>query len=196
MANIAWPSSLLPSEFLLKRYTKVFRSKSMFDHKGQNTDMLNDRWLASVSISSRDKDVAPTFEAFINNLRNGANTVELYHFSRPTISGTMTGTLTGAAAALGSQTLVVSTPTGQTLKAGDMIGVSGLLLQVAFDCVSVGNLIEIPLTMRLRKAVPIGTTVITSNPTAKFHVPSQTSTSFGPAGRIMGVSFDLLEVIN
>ncbi len=196
MPNIVWPSILLPSEFALKRYTKVFRSKSMFGHTAQNADMLNDRWLASASMSSKDKDSAATLEAFINNLRGGANTVDLYHFARPTISGNMTGTVTYAEELMGSQSLTIASPTGTTLKAGDMLGVYGLLVQVAFDCVSSGGLLVIPLTMRLRKTIPIGTTVITSKPTGKFRLAGQTSTSFGPGGRIMGLSIDLLEVIN
>lgn len=196
MSNIIWPQTLIPSEFSLRRYTKVFRSKSIFSQSGQNTDTLNDRWLASVTIASRDNSEASKLEAFIANLRNGANTVELYHFSRPTITGTMSGTITANSAALGSQTLSIATQTGTTLKAGDMLGVSGLLVQVAFDCEAVNGIIDIPLTMRLRKPVSVGTTVIKSNPTAKFHANGQTSTSFGPGGRIMGVSFDLLEVIN
>lgn len=196
MSNIVWPSTLLPSEFSLKRYTKVYRSKSMFGHTAQNADMLNDRWIASASISSKDSTASPVLEAFVNNLRGGANTVDLYHFARPTISGNMTGTVTYAQELIGSQSLTIASPTGTTLKAGDMLGVYGLLVQVALDCVSVGGLLVIPLTMRLRKTIPIGTSVITSNPTAKFRLAAQTSTSFGPGGRIMGVSLDLLEVIN
>jgi hypothetical protein len=59
------------------------------------------------------------------------------------------------AAAQGAATLQIATAAGATLLAGDMLGVDGLLLRCAADCTADSNgLLTVPLTNRLRRAVP------------------------------------------
>lgn len=195
MANIIWPSEAIPREFNLSRYTKVVRNVAIFGRKGQNIDMLNDRWLASVQIAARDADTSPILESFVNKLKAGASTVECYHFGRPEISGLLLSDMVTSTNPQGSEYLNVSAATGSTLKAGDMLGVSGLLLQVAFDCTAVSNAIQIPLTIRLRKPLSSGITVVTSKPTTKFRLSDIGSTTYGPGATIRGISLNLAEDI-
>lgn len=195
MANFAWPDYALPRDFTLSQYTNVVRNIAIFGKKGQNIDLLNDRWIASVQIAARDSEVSPLLESFVNKLKAGANTVELYHFARPTISGELLSDLVSNYIAKGSDILYATVATGSTLKAGDMLGVNGMLMQVALDCEAISNLIEIPLTMRIRKTVNAGTPITTVQPTAKFRLNDLVSTTYGPNATIRGLELNLLEDI-
>jgi hypothetical protein len=195
MAELTWPSVAVPSKFTLSRYTKVFRSISAFGKSGQNIDMLNDRWQISCEIGIRSKDDSAELEAFVNSLRSGVGIVRCHHFKRPVIRGVLTNPTT-AAIAKGAQALTINCTAGNYLKAGDMLGVGDLLFQVALDCSTTTSTLSVPVTMRSRKAIASGLSVVVSEPTAKFRLRSEASTSFGPGGVIMGTTLEFVEVIN
>jgi len=132
-------------------------------------DMLNDRWLVSIETAALSRADAVAIEVFIAALRGQTNTVALYHFARPAVSGTIAGAKTLSASAAQGAASIGITATG-TLLAGDMIGVSGLLLMVAQDCTSVAGVITVPLTNRLRTALSSGAAVTTTAPTANFRL--------------------------
>lgn len=196
MANIAWPDQAIPSEFSLTRYTKVLRNKSMFGHTGQNIDLLNDRWLASVSLATKSKEDAGVIESFVNNFRSGANTVQIYHFSRPEISGRLSTPTLYSNITLGSESINIAAQAGDSLKAGDMLGIAGLLLQVAFDCQAAGGVLTATLTHRVRKSVSSGTAVQIEKPTGKFRLIGKGSSSYGPGGIIIASTYEFAEVID
>lgn len=196
MANVVWPSELYPSEFSLKRYTKVFRGKSIYTQKGQTYNMLNDRWLCSLSVPTKSSIEAGSIEALINSLRGGANTVSLWHMQRPNIAGSIGSTPTCQAANIGATTLTLNVPVGSKLYAGDMLGVSEQLLEVAFDCETASTTLSVPIVGRTRKVVNSGTSVITSAPVVRFRLIGNASSTYGPGGRIIGQSFDFAEDIS
>lgn len=195
MANLTWPSVAIPRDFVLSQYSKVIRNSAIFGRSGQNIDLLNDRWLVGLQISAKYSDEASVLESFVNKLKAGANTVEIYHFGRPTVAGTLLSDLVVTSATQGTEILTATVATGSTLKAGDMLGVGGLLVQVALDCVSVSNQILIPMTMRLRKSVNSGTVIVTSQPTARFRLKDSTSVTYGPNATIQGLGLDFAEDI-
>ena len=195
MAEIAWPSSATPYEFTLSRYTKVFRGTSVFGKSGQNIDMLNDRWMVSCSIGIREADDSAELEAFVNSLRSGSGIVRCHHFSRPVIRGVLTNPVTQAIAK-GAQQLSITCAVGNYLKAGDMLGVDDQLFQVALDCSTATTTLTAPVTMRSRKGIGAGLQIITSEPTGKFRLAAEASTSFGPGGVMMGTTLELIEFVN
>lgn len=194
MANLVWPSSAIPYEFTLSRYTKVFRGSSVFGKSGQNIDTLNDRWKVSCSIGIRDLEQGAEVEAFVNSLRGGAGIVECHHFSRPSIRGVLTNPTTQTTAK-GQAVINLNCAAGNFLKAGDMLGIGDQLFQVALDCTAVGSTISVPVVMRNRKAIAAGLAVVTSQPTAKFRLVSAAATTFGPGGVIMATSLELVEAV-
>jgi hypothetical protein len=148
---------------------------SPFGGSEQVVDMLNDRWMMTLEVGSRDPNVAASIEAFINSMRGQVNTAQLHHYARPTPIGTLRGTLTLAATALiGASTLSVTGGAGQaakTLLAGDMLGVGGLLMMVSDDCTANGSgVISVPITNRVRVQQTSGASVTWDKPKAKFRL--------------------------
>jgi hypothetical protein len=82
-------------------------------------------------------------------------------------------------------------PAAAPLKAGDMLGISGLLLQVASD-VTVGSGTSVPIVNRLRTAVS-GTVTLTK-PTATFRLVGSPAVQYVP-GMSDAVSLDFAEVV-
>lgn len=82
-----------------------------------------------------------------------------------------------------------------TLKAGDMLGLAGMLLQVSDDCVAdAAGAMTVPLVTRLRKAVTTGTGLTLTKPTAAFRPVDTGGIVVGHAGRIVReVSIEFLE---
>lgn len=155
--------------------------------------MLNDRWLVSIETANLNRAAAIAIEVFIAALRGQTNTVALYHFARPIVAGTIAGAKTLSASAAQGAASISITATG-TLVAGDMLGVSGLLLMVAQDCTSSAGVITVPLTNRLRKALSGGAAVTTTQPTANFRLLATNGVQHTPGRRALPVSFDFGEV--
>lgn len=177
MSAIAWPAGLFPRAFTLRLSTVQRVHASPLGGSEQVVDLLNDRWIASMEIpADRHSTMAP-LEAFLAALRGQTNTVALYHFGTPTPRGTL-ASATAASAAQGAAAVVL-TGSG-TLKAGDMLGISGLLLQVASD-VTVGTSTTVPIVNRLRTAV--SGTVTLAQPTAHFRLAGT------PAVQYLGGAF-------
>ena len=81
------------------------------------------------------------------------------------------------------------------LDAGDMIGLSGMLLQVSDDATAdTAGAMTVPLVTRLRKAVTGGTGLTLTKPTAAFRPVDTGGIVVGHAGRIVReVSIEFLE---
>lgn len=189
------PRTFLPSSFTARSQINQRAFASPFGGSEQAVDMLNDRWQFSLDLPPCKQTEAAQREAFINALRGQVNHTNLHHFGRPAPQGTLSGSPTAQAAAQGAATLVLNAPTGQTLKAGDMIGVAGLLLQVAADCVSVASVLTVPLVNRLRVAVTAGSAVTWSMPTAPFRLVSATAPRY-VAGYAEGMTLDFVEKVD
>jgi hypothetical protein len=96
----------------------------------------------------------------------------------------------------GSETLILNVQPGNYLKAGDMLGVGTQLYQVVLDCSTTTNTLVAPVILRPRADISAGLSVITSEPTGRFRLSSEASTTFGPGGAIMGTTLELVEVVN
>lgn len=196
MSLIALPSWFKPDGFALRLSTTQRAHSSPFGGSEQVVDLLNDRWIASVSLPLRLHRDAAEVEAFVASMRGMTNTVNLYHFVRKAPRGTMRGSptvisLTGQ----GSAYMVINATVGSTLLAGDLISVGGLLLMVALDTgADPGGNMGVTLVNRLRKNIAAGTPVVWDRPTAPFRLMSTPAVQYVP-GYSEGVSLDFAEVV-
>jgi hypothetical protein len=185
-----------PVAFSLQLMVNQRVHSSPFGGSEQVIDMLNDRWTATVAVPARTNDEAAIYEAFIGSLRGMVNTINLFHLVRPIPRGTMRGTPTCQVSGQGDGAMVLHTgQPGCTLLAGDMFGVSGLLLQVASDVAADGSgVMVVTLVNRLRKQIANGSAITWDRPTAPFRLMSTPAMQHVP-GWAEGVSLDFAEVI-
>lgn len=197
MSLITLPSALKVRSCSLKLAVNQRVSAAPFSGSEQAIDLLNDRWLMTCEITPRLKANGAAIEAFIGSMRGQTNTTSVYHFARPAPLGTVRGTLTlNASAAQGASSIVVTgcSPATGTLLAGDMLGVSGLLLMVASDCAAVAGIITVPITNALRKALTSGTAVTWDKPSMTARILATSDVGYEP-GIANGVTFDFGEAI-
>lgn len=197
MTTISWPTGVSPDSFSLKLQTTQRSHASPFGGSEQVIDLLNDRWLISMTLPIRSTAQAAAIEAFIASFRGMTNTINLYHWVRPVPRGTLRGTPSAGATAQGSATMLVGgVAAGVTLLAGDMLSVGGLLVQVQSDCVTDGSgNVTVSLVNRLRAAVTAGAAVTWDHPTAAFRLTSTPAVHYVP-GYAEGVSLDFAEVVS
>lgn len=197
MSLIALPARFCPNSFSLRMQTNQLAFASPYGGSEQVIDKGNDRWVLSLSLPNRTFAQAAAIEAFIGALRGMTNTVALYHWVRKVPRGTMRGSPVSWATSAGSDTINITTGNpAATLLAGDMIGVGGLLLQVAEDCTADGvGILQAKLVNRLRYAVAIDTPVIWDKPTAPFRLASPSAVQYIP-GYAPEVAFDFVEAIS
>ena len=167
MSTITWPSGLTPRQFSLRLAPVQRTHSSPFGGSEQVVDLLNDRWMVSMELPADTHANMAAVEAFIAAMRGQTNTVALYHWARQAVRGTLaSGTATGS---IGASSITVSG--SGTLKAGDMIGAGGLLLQVAAD-VTLSGSGSVSLVNRLRTALSSAALTLTQ-PTAPFRLINQ-----------------------
>lgn len=171
---------------------------SPFGGSEKVVDMLNDRWMATVALPKGPQDVMASREAFVNAMRGMANTVMLHHYARPVPRGTMRGSPTLASGAVKfAKELSIQTVPGATLLAGDMVGVSDLLLQAAQDITADGaGVLVLPIVNRLRKALAGGAAVVWDRPKAPFRLITSGTAFVYLTGYAEGVSLDFAEAIS
>lgn len=189
MSTITWPSGLYPRSFSLRLSTVQRVHASPLGGSEQVVDLLNDRWLLSMELPANRHSTMAALEAFLAAMRGQTNTVVLYNFARPAPRGTL-ASATAASAAKGAAAVVL-TGSG-TLKAGDLLGISGLLLQVASD-VTVGSSTTVPLVNRLRTAVSGAVTL--AAPTATFRLVGAPSVQYLGGAFTDAVPLEFVEAI-
>lgn len=169
MTTIAWPAGVYPRACSLRLGVTQRAAIAPFGGSEQVTDLLNDRWYLSCTLPPRaGRVMGGRVEAFVAALRGMTNTVNLWHFARPTVLGTLASATCGATTA-GVQSLTL-TGTG-TLRGGDMLGISGQLFQVADD-VTLAGATAVGIVNRVRTAISAGTPVTLTRPTAAFRLVS------------------------
>lgn len=196
MSAIAFPDFLEdPSEFSMSLAVNQRSFASPEGGSEQVIDRLNDRWVASAVLVPRTHDDAAEVEAWIASMRGMANTVALYHLVRPWPRGTMRGAPTAQAASIAMRSIVINTTAGATLLAGDMVGVAGLLLQVASNAIANGaGTMVVPIVNALRKPVAAGSPVAWDRPSAPFRFASKPAVQYLP-GYAAEISMDFVEAI-
>ena len=198
MTTIAFPLGVWPNAFSLMLSTVQRVHASPFGGSEQVVDLLNDRWMISMSLPPTTKAYrSAAIAAFIAAMRGMTNTVNLYNMRQPAPRGTMRGTPSCTATSQGAAVIQIGTAgAGATLLAGDMIGAGGLLLQVASDCTAdgAGFFSSVPLVNRVRKAISASSPVTWDRPTAPFRLISKSAVQYMP-GYADSVSLDFAEVI-
>lgn len=197
MSLITLPTAFKPRTCLPRMSVNQRVSAAPFSGSEQAIDLLNDRWLMHCELPARLMRDGGWIEAFIGAMRGQTNTTSVYHFARPQPQGTVRGTLTlNASASQGASSIVVTgcSPSTGTLKAGDMLGVSGLLLMVKDDCTAVAGVITVPITNALRKALTAGAAVTWDKPTMTARLLDTSFVGYEPA-IAQAVTFDFGEAI-
>lgn len=197
MTTITWPTGLRATGFQLTLAAVQRAHASPFGGSEQVVDLLNDRWHVSMDLPPALRENGGQIEGFIASMRGGTNVVSLWHMARPAPKGTMRGTpITIGTHAQGAATVNISTSTaGETLKQGDMIGIAGLLLMVAADCVSDGSgVMACPIANRLRTGLTMGSAVTWNAPAASFRLAGSPGVGYAP-GVANAVSLDFVEAI-
>lgn len=196
MSTIALPADFCPRDFSLRLQVNQVAFSSPFGGSEQVVDRGNDRWTASMTLPARRTGEGAAIEAFVAGLRGLTNTVGIYHFARPIPRGTMRGTPISNFAPIGSASITIpNAGIGATLLAGDLIGVSGLLLMVASDAVADGGgSMVVPIVNRLRTAITGGAAVTWDKPTTLFRLASSSSVQYVP-GYAPEVSLEFVEAI-
>lgn len=195
MSLIALPAGLRVADFSLRLDVNAAAFRSPFGGSEQVIDLLSDRWVCSLSITPTTPAESGAIEAFLAAMRGGVNHVELYHAARKTPAGTISGSVTAQAAAQGAASIVLNATNGHTFKAGDLFGVSGLLLQVAADCTASSGAITVPLVNRLRKAITNGSAVTLIQPKVPMRMVGMAGITHRP-GYADGVSLDFVEKVD
>ena len=199
MSLIALPPIFKVTSFTLLQMNSVRTFSSPYGGSQTMIDLLNDRWKISMTVGITNYRDAAALEAFVNAQRSGVNTVNLYHYARPTPRGTAAGTLTlvGDTPA-GSDSIMVAggaSAANKTLLAGDLLGISPQLLMLAANVtLDASGRGLVWLTNRLRLDQLDGASVILSYPTAPFRLASVPSVTY--SGTTVGsMSLDYFEAV-
>lgn len=172
---------------------------SGFGGSMQVLDLLNDRWRVSLTFTAQRLSKFNYQDGFFNSLRGKVNTTEIYHFARPTIKGTLSGSPTIAnSLSIGAASIQIQTnpaTTSATLKMGDILGVSGMWLMVAENCqANSSGIITCPIVNRIRKAVSSGVAVTYSKPKLEMRCNSVYGISYSP-GQSNEFTIEMIEAI-
>lgn len=184
MASLGtWPSNIKPRTCRMDPRVNQRANSAPNDSSEQVVDMLNDRWLAHLTLPVRRHADAAALEAFLNSFRGQFNTVNLWHFTRPQPRGTLRGTLmTSGVQAQGAAALVLTGGTpGGTVLAGDLFGAGGQILMAESDTAADGSgNVTIPLVNRLRAAIADGQPATWDKPTAPFRLLAHSGVNYVP----------------
>lgn len=184
MASLGtWPTSIVPISARLVLQTTQRVNASPFGGAEQAVDMLNDRWVYHLTLPVAYPEDAAAIEAFLASFRGQVNTVDVWHFARSAPRGTISGSPTVSGAhAQGAATLVIQAAAGETVKAGDLVGVGGLLLMASADATANGSgVLSMPLVNRLRTALSNGAAITLTKPTAAFRMLNHSGIAFAGA---------------
>lgn len=178
MAVITWPGTraLMPTSFELALTRSFFESRSPYSGYVQRVEAAGSAmWSALLGYSQRGREgeaMRAQQEGFWMRLHSGADTLALHHLERPAPLGTMRGSPTlSAAASQFARSISISTTTGATLRAGDLLGVAGQLVMVTADATSgAGTTMVVPIDPPLRAARAAGTAVVWDRPTVAMRL--------------------------
>lgn len=197
MATHAYPTSriFIPATMTWGIRSNVFASTSPYSGDVQTIEIPGARWTCSLSYPTAINAEQAQLEAFWTKVRGQVHRVSLWHMMRPAPRGTMRGSPTlSAGAAQGATSVSVVTTSGNTLLAGDMVGIGGQLHMVVSDATASGGLMTISIEPPLRASRSSGAPVTWDRPTALFMLAeSQSAVPYAPK-LAPGFGIDLVEV--
>lgn len=158
------------------------------------------RWRATLTLRRRSVPAQRAqVEAFVSTLRSGANRLALHHIAHPAPYGTLRGspTLSGAHAQ-GATTLLIAGTNGQTLIAGDMLGVTtaagAQLVRVVTGGTVASGTVSVGIEPALRASAAAGSAVVWDKPTALFRLTSPDWAAQFVPGEAAPITLDFVEV--
>lgn len=115
MASLGtWPASIVPASLRMVLHTNQRANAAPGGGSEQVIDMLNDRWMAELTLPVEKFADAAAVEAFLASFRGHVNTVNLWHFARSAPRGTLRGSLVlSAAASQGAASIQVQAQRGR-----------------------------------------------------------------------------------
>lgn len=193
MATVTLPAGWCPAAFAMRAVNPAFLSRSQATGQQQVRGVPGWYWQASVEWPMRQSGGA--MDAFIGRLGPG-DLLQMAHPVRPVPVGTLRGSpqVNGAHNA-GAKTLAIKNATnGQTLLAGDFVGVGGVVYMVASDVTVSGGGASVALTTGLRAALTNNTAVAWNAPTINWRVMPGAMLVYRP-GYQERVAMDLEEAV-
>jgi hypothetical protein len=162
------------------------------------------RWLAEIVLPP-----TPTFserafqEAWLTRLKNGANRTTFHHFQHPVPYGTLRGSpVVASLMAQGLTTISITATTGETLKAGDMIGITTTasyaiqVVRVTADITASGGAMSFQFEPALRAPANGGAAIIWDRPSALFKLNDSTVMQTSSAKNAQQIALSFTEVLN
>lgn len=205
MATIAWPASRLFAPAATEwGETRIVR-RSGGGTLGPSVQTVetpySHRWTCTLTLRrARSFAERAQQEALLSQINQGSNRASLYHFALPAPAGTMRGSPTVSGAhSQGATTLSIATTTGNTLVAGDMLGVTTSigqqLVRVVTGGTAAAGVLSVAIAPALRGSVTSGSAVVWDRPTALFVLDSPSWSSSYVPGEAQPLTVGFLEVL-
>jgi len=201
MATLDWPSTraFQPASITWGARTPKSTWRAFFTGQRQQVSHAADRLRATLELPPCLPADAGRREAYLLALARTGDWVRLRHYAREAPAGTLRGSpLVNANAAAGATSIVLKNcATGATLIGGDMLGIGGNLLTVAYAGAveAGGGLMTVPLLLPLRVAVATDNAVTWDKPTGTFQFEPDAVDMEYTAPRVQrGVSLQFTEV--
>lgn len=194
MATYDFPAILKPTaaSWGLRKSGAFWQSQ--FNGNSQGSEYIAERWVFSATLAPMIDYQAGSMESFGNVMAGGFHRVRAGHPTRKVPVGTLRGSPTlQTATTRGDSSITLSATSGQTLEAGDLIGVADHLLMVSAACVSSGGVMTVPLVNRVRKTIAAGTDVVWNKPTTLFVCLSMLNNTTHMPGYAEGLPLDFEE---
>lgn len=157
-----------PRAFGMTVEPSVLVSPSPFASITRTVEVPGPVWVATLTMPTDYAGDRARVEAFWAKVRGQANAVRLWHMVRPVPRGTLRGSPTVEAVAVDAEQITINCAAGETLLAGDMLGVGPNLLQVTSDGQESGGQMTVGVAPPVKVAVLAGTAVVWNRPTAVF----------------------------
>lgn len=199
MSIITFPSNIWITRMRWEQMRMDLTHTSPMSGASQGVVYGLPRWKVSVEIERMNESDTGAIKALLMKLQGQINQLALWDVGRPTPKGTITGFLTlGSAADLGDDTLTISGGTnGQTLKAGDWLGVGeGQYQQVVMvtdDATVSSGSITVNIQPPLRSAHDLGADVVYDKPKALFRLANPRQGWDYEGDKVQGFTLDLIE---
>lgn len=184
MSLITLPTVFVPSSCRFKFQVNDRVNASPFGGSEQAVDLLNDRWVVTLSQDVIEFLDAGEIEAYIAAMRGRVNTTQLHHYARPAPRGTARGTiLINGAVAQGAGSIAIDgiSPGTGTLLPGDMLGAGSQLFMVQTAVTAVAGAATVAIVNRTRLAIADNTSVTWDKPKVECRILDATGIEYSGA---------------
>lgn len=170
--------------------------RSPFTGSLQSVDFVGEYWSVRMQLKGEGwrRQFSPLLEATLGYLAGGVNQVDVFHWVRPVPRGTLSGSPTvQTTTARGQTQLLVTTTTGFTLLAGDLIKAGTQVFMVRADCTAAASLLTVPLVNRIRGVINSGSAVTWNRPLLTVVMPEMSGGLVYRPGMTLPTELELVE---